>query len=106
MLRRLEHLEELQAKSRDANRRLLQTERVGQGCVLASPAFEQVAHPTVEDGGQRAPALRFADPRIMALAGALALSVHAITSTVTNKSLRALVTALLGMNGYRTNRMS
>jgi hypothetical protein len=58
--RRLEHLEELQAKSRAANGRLLQTERVGQGCVFASPAFERVASPSVEDGGQRAPALRSA----------------------------------------------
>jgi hypothetical protein len=38
--RRLHHLDELQAKARDVNRRLLDTERVGQGCVLASPAFE------------------------------------------------------------------
>ncbi len=34
-LRRLVHLEELQAKGRAVNRRLLDTERVGQGCVLA-----------------------------------------------------------------------
>jgi hypothetical protein len=36
--RRLHNLPELQAKARAANRRLLDTERVGQGCVLASPA--------------------------------------------------------------------
>src|SRR5215218_479594 len=36
--RRLEHLDELQAKSRRVNQRLLDTERLGQGCVLASPA--------------------------------------------------------------------
>ena len=34
--RRLEHLPELQRKARAANGRLLDTERVGQGCVLAS----------------------------------------------------------------------
>ena len=43
--RRLAHLDELQAKARDVNCRLLDTERVGQGCVLASPAFERIAHP-------------------------------------------------------------
>ena len=37
--RRLAHLDELQARARAVNRRLLDTERVGQGCVLASPAF-------------------------------------------------------------------
>jgi hypothetical protein len=103
--RRLEHLEELQAKSRAANSRLLHTERVGQGCVFASPAFERVASPTVEDGGQRAPALRFGDPRVMALAGALAASVHTVTGQITNKSLRALVTTLLHAP-YPSNRMS
>jgi len=39
--RRLIHLDELQNKARAINRRLLDTERVGQGCVLASPAFER-----------------------------------------------------------------
>jgi hypothetical protein len=28
--------------------------RVGQGCVLASPAFERIAHPTVDTAGRRA----------------------------------------------------
>ncbi|QUQ72402.1 hypothetical protein [Kutzneria sp. CA-103260] len=37
--RRLHNLDELQAKARDVNARLLDTERVGQGCVLASPAL-------------------------------------------------------------------
>ncbi|HTF54818.1 MAG TPA: hypothetical protein VK735_45875 [Pseudonocardia sp.] len=36
--RRLHNLDALQAKARAANARLLDTERVGQGCVLASPA--------------------------------------------------------------------
>jgi hypothetical protein len=36
--RRLRFLDELQTKACDVNRRLLDTERVGQGCVLASPA--------------------------------------------------------------------
>lgn len=54
----------LQTKYREANRRLLHTERAGQGCVLASPASERVASPTVEDGGARVSALRFGDPRV------------------------------------------
>jgi hypothetical protein len=36
--RRLHNLPELQTRARVVNRRLLDTERVGQGCVLASPA--------------------------------------------------------------------
>jgi hypothetical protein len=82
--RRLEHLDVLQAEARDVNRRLVETERVGQGCVLASPAFERVARPTVQDG-RRAPALRFGDPRVMALAGALAIGVN-VVSGFTNRA--------------------
>ena len=98
---RLPHLDELQAKARACNRRLLDTERVGQGCVLASPAFARVAHPTV-DGGRRTPALRFGDPRVMALAGALCTTLLAATG-FTNRSLRALIAGLLG-SAYRPAR--
>jgi hypothetical protein len=93
--RRLHNLPDLQARARAVNRRLLDTERVGQGCVLASPAFERIAHPTVTAEGRRAPALRFGDPRVQALAGALATTLLAVTG-ITNKSLRALMTGLLG----------
>ena len=54
--------------------------------------------------GRRAPALRFGDPRVQALAGALAVSLHAVTG-ITNKSLRALMTGLLGAS-YSMNRAS
>ena len=102
--RRLPNLDQLQAKARDANRRLLDTERVGQGCVLASPAFERIAHPTTTVDGRRAPALRFGDPRVQALAGALCSCLLAVTG-LTNQSLRALMTGLLG-DGYSMNRAS
>ncbi len=101
--RRLEHLDELQTKARDVNRRLLDTERVGQGCVLASPAFARVASPSLEDG-QRAPALRFGDPRVMALVGALVITIHAVTG-FTNRSLRAQVAGLLGAD-YSQGQMT
>ena len=94
--RRLEHLAVLQVRARALNRRVVETERVGQGCVLASPAFERVARPTLVDG-RRAPALRFGDPRVMALVGALAIAVNTVTG-FTNRSLRAQVSALLGVD--------
>jgi hypothetical protein len=102
--RRLHNLDELQKKARAANRRLLDTERVGQGCVLASPAFERIAHPTTSVDGRRAPALRFGDPRVQALAGALCLTLLSVTG-ITNKSLRALMPGLLG-EPYHMNRAS
>jgi hypothetical protein len=92
--RRLCHLDELQAKARAANRRLLDTERAGQGCVLASPAFARVAQPSGE-AGCRTGALRFGDPRVMALAGALCAVLVGVVG-FTHRSLRAQVAALLG----------
>ena len=91
---RLPNLEALQSKARAANHRILETERAGQGTVLASPAFERIAHPSADADGRRTPALRFGDPRVMALAGALCTTLLAATG-ITNKSLRALMTGLL-----------
>jgi hypothetical protein len=101
--RRLRHLDELQTKARDVNARLLDTERVGQGCVLASPAFERVAQSTLTEDGRRSPALRFGDPRVMALLGALCIGLNALGFT--HRSLRAQVSHLLG-DGYTVNQMS
>jgi hypothetical protein len=101
--RRLVHLDELQTKARDVNRRLLDTERVGQGCVLASPAFERAAQSTLTEDGRRSPALRFGDPRVMALLGALCVGLNALGFT--NRSLRAQVSHLLGQ-AYTVNQMS
>jgi hypothetical protein len=101
--RRIEHLPEIFAKARDVNRRMVDAFRVGQGCVLASPAFERAARPTLEDG-RRAPALRFGDPRVMALVGALCASLHVITG-FTNRSLRARVATQLGVP-YSMSQMS
>ena len=104
MLRRLEHFDELAVKGRAINRRIVEAERVGQGTVLASPAFERIAHPTLVDG-RSAPALRFGDPRVQALAGALANTLTAAVG-ITNRSLRAQMPALLGMQDYTASQAS
>ena len=49
--------------------------------------------------------MRFGDPRVQALAGALCTSVLAVTG-ITNKSLRALMTGLLGGATYTMNQAS
>jgi hypothetical protein len=102
VLRRLPHLDELTAKARAANRRLLDTIRVGQDCVLASPAIERVAQPALTEDGSRAAAYGSATPRVMALTGALCVSLFAVTG-VTGNSLRAVTARLLG-TGYTTSR--
>jgi hypothetical protein len=66
--------------------------RVGQGCVLASPAFERLARPTVVDG-RRAPALRLGDLRSWPWSARCARGRHVVAG-FTNRSLRAQVTIL------------
>jgi hypothetical protein len=87
--RRLRNLDDLQGRARLANRRLLEVQRVGQSCAISTPLLERVALPTLAEG-QRAPALRFGDPRVMALAGALCALVHVVVG-FTNRSLCARV---------------
>src|SRR4029077_14050069 len=53
--RRPAHLDDLQSKCRALHHNPPDTGRVGQGCVLASPAFERIARPTLSEDGRRAP---------------------------------------------------
>ena len=92
--RMLSNLPELQAKARAINDRLLHTEIAGKGTVLVSPVMERITRPTVTGDGRKAPALRFGDLRVQALAGALAAMLFTVTG-VTNKTLRGLMTGLL-----------
>ena len=94
--RSLEHLEELSAKARACNARLMDAVIAGQGSgILANPVIERIAHPTSDEAGRRVPAMRFADPRVQALAGCLAVWDFAVNG-ITNKRLRAWMTGLRG----------
>ncbi len=103
VLARLEHLPELIAKAREVNHRLLMIERAGQGCAIGDDLFDRLHQPYIREG-QRTGALRFGDPRAMALAGALCCVIHAVTG-FTNRSLRGLVAGLLDID-YSANQMS
>ena len=92
--RTLPNLPGLQAKARAINARLLHTETVGQGTALVSPVIERITRPTLTGEGRKAPALRFGDLRVQALAGATAAMLFTVTG-ITNRSLRALMTGLL-----------
>ncbi len=63
--------------------------------------------PTVTQDGQRAPGLRFGQPRVIALLAALTLFVHA-TYGFTHRTLRPHVADLLGVDRetYTTHQMS
>ena len=95
--RGLEHLDELSAKARACNARLMDAVVAGQDSgILANPVIERIAHPTVDAAGRRVPAMRFADPRVQALAGCLAVWDFVVNG-ITNKRLRAWMTGLRGV---------
>jgi hypothetical protein len=68
--KRLENLPALREIGFQANRRLLHVQRTSHDCTIGEDAFRQVNEP-VSVNGQRASALRFADPAVQALLSAL-----------------------------------
>ena len=102
--RRLENLPELRDKARAINARLLETEAAGQDTVLVSPVIERITRPTLTQDGRKAPALRFGDLRVQALAGAIAAMLFTIPG-ITNRALRGLMSGLLN-RPYSMNQAS
>lgn len=85
------------------NRRLLETERVSQDCLLSAESFERVSEPTVAPTGQRAPGLRFGQPRVMALFAALAHFTPALNG-FRNADLRPIIKTLLQDDNYTASQ--
>ena len=76
------------------NRKLLEVERISHHCVLTQEALDRLQRPTVETG-HRVSALRFGDPRVMALFQALCAFTQ-LPHGFRNHDLRPSVGALLG----------
>jgi len=97
----------LQQLGRQINRRLLDAQRISYNCVLSAQSMERIVQPTVTEDGQRAPALRLGQPRVMALLSALTSFGH-IPHGFTNQTLRQQIADLLGSDGtpYGTSQMS
>jgi hypothetical protein len=79
-----------------ANRRLLQTQRITHDCILAEETFQQLNRPRIVDG-QRASALRFADPAVQAIWNALLL-FDLLPAGFSNRNLRTNLAALRGQS--------
>lgn len=77
-----------------ANRRLLETQRITHDCILAEEIFQQLNRPRIVDG-QRASALRFADPMVQALWNALLL-FDLLPAGFSNRDLRTNLADLRG----------
>jgi len=103
----LANLPYLQKVGREINRRLLEVERVSHNSGLSGDSIPRVVQPTVTADGEKAPALKFGQPRVMALFLALTLFQHLIDG-FHNRDRRALVVDLLGVTAeeYTTSQMT
>ena len=102
----LHNLPALRQVGFQANRRLLDVQKVSHDCSIGEDAFDKVVQP-IEVDGQRASALRFGDPRVHALFSVLVLfSLQA--RGFTNQEMRALLAQLLGQDPdqYSAGRMT
>ncbi len=104
--RSLGNLPHLQAIGRNINHRVLSLERVAQHCAVSAHTVERIVLPTVTDD-QRAPALRWGDPRTMAVLSAVCAFAFA-PEGFTNHDLRDRVAKLYdpGPKGYNPQRMT
>jgi hypothetical protein len=93
--RLLKNLPALRKVGFAANRRLLGVQRVSHDSSLGEEAFQKIHQPITVDG-QRAPALRFGEPRILMLLSALVL-FRLLPKGFSNGDLREHVAQLLGL---------
>jgi hypothetical protein len=92
----IENLPYLKELGRQINRRLLEVERVSQNCGMSADSIQRVVQPTVTQDGERAPGLKFGDPRVMALMLVLC-QFGSLIDGIRNRELRGQVAALQGM---------
>jgi len=92
--KRLKNLPALRQIGFSANRRLLDVQRLSHDVAIGEEAFRRVNEPAVVEG-QRASALRFADPSVQALFGAL-LVFRLLPWGFSNRKLRDHWAPLLG----------
>jgi hypothetical protein len=94
--RLLRNLPELRCIGFAANRRMLEIEQISHDCALGEDAFQDLQRARQVDG-QRAAALRFADPKVQALLHALVMFVF-VARGFTNQDLRHGYAVLLGLH--------
>jgi hypothetical protein len=102
----LKNLPALRQIGFQANRRLLDVQKISHDCSIGEDAFDHVVRP-VEVAGQRAAALRFGDPRVQALLAVLVVFSFQLRG-FTNLEMRTLVAQLLGLDpaNYSLGRMT
>lgn len=94
--KRLHNLPALRQIGFQANRRLLDVQRVSHDCAVGQSAFDQVVQPLKVEG-QRVAALRFDDPRVQALFSVLVMLTFQVNGFA-NKDLREPLAQVLGVD--------
>ena len=102
----LKNLPALRQIGFQANRRLLDVQKISHDCSIGEDAFQRVVRPT-EVEGQRASALRFGDQRVQALFAVLVI-FSLQPRGFTNQEMGALLAQLLGLDpaNYPIGRMT
>jgi hypothetical protein len=102
----LKNLPELRQIGFQANRRLLDVQKISHDCSIGEDAFERVVRPT-EVNGQRASALRFGDKRVQGLFAVLVVFSLQLRG-FNNQEMRVLLAQLLGLDPatYPIGRMT
>jgi hypothetical protein len=94
--KRLHNFSELRKVGLQANRRLLDVQRISHDSTIGQEAFDRIHRPALHDR-QRAASLRFGDPRVLALLAALAI-FRLLPRGFSNRDLRSHVAPLLGLS--------
>lgn len=94
--KRLHNLPALREIGFQANRRLLDVQKISHDCMIGQAALECLERPATI-GSQKVSALRFADPRVQALLAALVFFPF-LPGGFTNRQLRELLAQLLDIN--------
>ncbi|MFL6450873.1 MAG: hypothetical protein ACJ746_24810, partial [Bryobacteraceae bacterium] len=96
----LRNLPALRQVGFQANRRLLDVQKISHDCSIGEDAFDKIVRP-LEVEGQRASALRFGDQRVQALFAVLVV-FGLQPRGFNNREIRILLTQLLGLDaaGY------
>ena len=107
VLRGLKNFARLVEMGYHFNDRLLEQEQISQDCFLSLHEMRKLGQSSLMQDGQRASALRFADPRSMAVLEVLACHAY-IPKEIGNRSLREAVAQRLEgvLDGYSSAQMT
>jgi hypothetical protein len=93
--KRLKNLSALRKVGFQANRRLLNVQQISPDASIGEDAFQNLQRPVVNRQNQKASALRFGDPRVLALLTALLL-FRLLPEGFANRNLRNHMSELMG----------